>query len=123
MNHKTLRDVYLAIVEKYGPENAPVALLRRLKSVNAGRAALGIDLVRRDKNGDVYDDWSVELIDIVERHIITREMARYDREVVGNDLYDSDEDLVESLHQGLLETVGAMSTLWTVANEPTADFE
>ena len=118
----TIKEAYLKLVDKYGAKNAPVAFLRRLKSVNAGRAALGIDLVRRDENGDVYDDWSVDLIDIVERHIITRELDRYNREVVGYDLYESDDDLVESLHKGLLETIGAMSTLWSVANEPTADF-
>ena len=78
---------------------------------------------RRDETGEMYDDWSDDLLAAAKEHIIKREMARYDRTVCGDDFYESDAELVEFLHQEFAETIGMMSSLFIIANEPTADYE
>lgn len=119
----TIRDAYQKLVGKYGAEQAPIALIRRLQSADPAKTTLGIELRRRDETGEVYDDWSEDLLAAAKEHIVEREMARYDREVCGDDLYESDAEVVEFLHQKFTETIGMMSSLFSIANAPTADFE
>lgn len=119
----TILDAYRKLVDKYGAEQAPIALIRRLQSADSAKTTLGIELRRWDETGEVYDDWSEDLLAAAKKHIVEREMARYDREVCGDDLYESDAEVVEFLHQKFAETIGMMSSLFSIANEPTADFE
>lgn len=119
----TIRDAYQKLVGRYGAEQAPIALIRRLQSADPAKTTLGIELRRWDETGEMYDDWSDDLLAAAKEHIIKREMARYDRTVCGDDFYESDAELVEFLHQEFAETIGMMSSLFIIANEPTADYE
>lgn len=118
----TIRSIYEEkFVTKYGPADAPVALLRKLRSAHP-RLAFGFDLAERDEKGNVYLDYAEMLIDHIKDFLVELAVARYEL-ARGISHYESEREAVESLHAQLRGRIGVVSLSFRLRQEPTVDYE